>query len=51
MASAKVSDLTKQDIATTARSFRWKGQMPKWTVIIDGRELPARPLVFPTWTV
>ena len=45
MTSAKVSDLTKQDIATTARSFRWKRQMTKWTVMIDGRELPARPLV------
>ena len=45
MASAKVSVLTKQDIATTARSFRWTRQMTKWTVIVDGRELPARPLV------
>jgi hypothetical protein len=45
MASAKVSVVTKQDIVTTARSFQWNRQMPKWTVIIDGRELPARPLV------
>jgi hypothetical protein len=45
MASAKVSILTKQDIATTAKSFRWNRQMPKWTVIIEGRELPARPLI------
>lgn len=45
MASAKVSLLTKQDIAATARSFQWNRQMPKWTVIIEGRELPARPLV------
>lgn len=45
MASAKVSMLTKQDIAGTARTFRWNRQMPKWTVIVDGRELPARPLV------
>ncbi len=45
MASAKVSVLTRQDIATTAGSFQWQRQLPKWTVIIDGRELPARPLV------
>jgi hypothetical protein len=45
VASAKVSGLTKQEIATTAKSFRWNRQMPKWTVIVDGREFPARPLV------
>lgn len=45
MASAKVSVLTKQDIASAAKSFQWNRQMPKWTVIVDGRELPARPLV------
>jgi len=45
MASAKVSVLTKHDIANAARSFQWNRQMPKWTVIVDGRELPARPLV------
>jgi hypothetical protein len=45
MASAKVSVLTKLEIAKAARDFRWNRQMPKWTVIVDGRELPARPLV------
>jgi hypothetical protein len=45
MASAKVSTLTKQDISSAANGFRWNRQMPKWTVIVDGRELPARPLV------
>lgn len=45
MASAKVSVLTKQAIAAAARSFQWNRQMPKWTVIVEGRELPARPLV------
>ena len=45
MASAKVSTLTKQDIATAASSFQWHRQMPRWTVMVDGRELPARPLV------
>jgi hypothetical protein len=37
--------VTKQDILTAARGFQWNRQMPKWTVIVDGRELPARPLV------
>src|SRR5271168_4995439 len=45
MASAKVSVLTKRAIVSAARSFQWNRQMPKWTVIVDGRELPARPLV------
>lgn len=45
VASAKVSELTKQEIAAAAKSFRWNRRMPKWTVIVDGRELPARPLV------
>ena len=45
MASAKVAVLTKQDITSVARSFQWNRQLPKWTVVVDGRELPARPLV------
>jgi ribosomal protein L39E len=45
MASLKVSVLTKQDIARAAKSFQWNRQMPKWTVMVDGRELPARPLI------
>ena len=45
MNSPRVSELTRQDIATTARRFQWRRQLPKWTVVVDGRELPARPLV------
>ena len=45
MASGKVSELTRQEIVAAAKSFRWNRQMPKWTVIVDGRELPVRPLV------
>jgi hypothetical protein len=45
MASAKVSVLTKQDIASAARRLKWTRQLPKWTVVVEGRELPARPLV------
>jgi hypothetical protein len=45
MNSPRVAALTKQEIASTARTFQWTRQMPKWTVIVDGRELPARPLV------
>ncbi|HXY78302.1 MAG TPA: hypothetical protein VEH47_05770 [Candidatus Acidoferrales bacterium] len=45
MPSARVSALTKEDITAAAGSFRWKRQMPKWSVIVEGRELPARPLV------
>jgi hypothetical protein len=42
MASQKVAALTRQDIIKAARNFRWHRQMPKWTTIADGRELPAR---------
>jgi hypothetical protein len=45
MASAKVSRLTRQEIARAASRFEWRRQMPKWTVVVDGKELPARPLV------
>src|SRR6202140_4366270 len=45
MPSARVSELTKEEIVSAAKSFRWNRQMPKWTVIVEGRELPARPLV------
>jgi hypothetical protein len=37
--------LTKADIIRTARTFTWTRKMPKWTVIVEQRELPARPLV------
>jgi hypothetical protein len=45
MASAKISILTKEDIAGAARRFQWTRQMPKWTVVVEGREFPARPLI------
>jgi hypothetical protein len=45
MASARVDALTKDDILKTAKTFRWNRQLPKWTVIVDGRELPVRPLI------
>lgn len=45
MASSKVVALTKSDITTAAGSFQWTRQLPKWTVIVDGKQLPARPLV------
>src|SRR5258708_38273792 len=45
MPSSKVPALKKQDIAAAAKRLQWNRQLPKWTVIVDGRELPARPLV------
>jgi hypothetical protein len=38
-------ELTRAEILSTATRFRWFRKMPKWTVIVDNRELPARPLV------
>jgi hypothetical protein len=45
MPSSRVADLTREDITTAARTFRFGRQLPKWTVIVEGQELPARPLV------
>jgi predicted nucleic acid-binding protein len=45
MASRAVDELTRENIIITARNFRWNKKMPKWTTIVEGRELPARPLV------
>lgn len=38
-------ELTRGEILATANRFRWFRKMPKWTVIVEDRELPARPLV------
>jgi hypothetical protein len=45
MPSSRVSALTREEIAATARNFRSRRQTAKWTVLVEGRELPARPLV------
>jgi hypothetical protein len=45
MPSARVADLTREDITAAAKTFRFDRQLPKWTVIVEGQELPARPLV------
>jgi len=38
-------ELTRAEVIRTASSFRWTKKMPKWRVVVDSRELPARPLV------
>ncbi len=45
MASDKVNALTQADILRTASNFTYTKKMPKWTVIVNRREFPARPLV------
>lgn len=45
MASDAVERLTRADILRTEKTFRWNRALPKWTVIVDQRELPARPLI------
>jgi|SRR5579863_4631955 len=45
MPSSKVAVLTREDITAAARVFRFGRQQTKWTVIVEGQELPARPLV------
>jgi len=45
MSSSKVSALTKEDIASAARRFAFNHKAAKWTVLVEGREFPVRPLV------
>jgi hypothetical protein len=45
MANPKVAALTRKDIIQTAKTFKATRRMPKWTAIVEGKELPARPLV------
>ena len=45
MPNSEAFVLTREEILGTANTFAWNGQLPKWTVIVEGRELPTRPLV------
>ena len=36
---------TRQDVVSAAGKFEWKEQLPHWTTVVDGRELPARTLL------
>ena len=45
MPSQKVDALTKDDILRTEKNFRWTRPLPKWTTVVNNRELPVRPLV------
>jgi hypothetical protein len=45
MPSTRVAALNREDITVAARNFRSNRRIPKWSVIVEGRELPARPLV------
>ena len=45
MSSKPVDGLTRNDIIRAANGFQWRRKMPKWTVVVERRELPARPLV------
>lgn len=43
--SRKIDSLTRERLIEVATGFVWRKQLPKWTVIVEGRELPVRPLV------
>jgi hypothetical protein len=45
MSTPQVERLTREDVIRVASDFHWTKKMAKWTVIVDGREFPARPLV------
>jgi len=44
MPSLRVSALTRDEITAAAKRLR-ATRPAKWTVIVEGRELPARPLI------
>ena len=43
--SRKIDILTRELVVAFAREFVWSKRLPKWTVIVEGKELPIRPLV------
>ena len=45
MPSAKVAALTRNDIVKAAQSLAWSKHMTKWSVLVEGKEFPVRPLV------
>jgi hypothetical protein len=45
MPSPQVATLTRQSIIDAAEKFRGTRRMAKWTVIVEEKEFPARPLV------
>ncbi|MGD1156871.1 MAG: hypothetical protein ABSA41_13700 [Terriglobia bacterium] len=45
MPSVKVAALIRQDIIRAARTLPWSRRMTKWSTVVEGKELPARPLV------
>lgn len=45
MPSEKVNALTQSDIIRTANNFSYNRKLPDWTVIVNRKEYPARPLV------
>lgn len=45
MATREVERLSREDVIRAASEFRSTRKMGKWTVIVEGREFPARPLV------
>jgi hypothetical protein len=44
MPSPRVSALTRDEITAAAKRLR-ASRPAKWTVMVEGRELPARPLI------
>src|SRR4030095_6276111 len=45
MNTHSVEQLTRDAVVKAATDFAWTKKMPKWTVIVDGKEFPAPPLV------
>jgi hypothetical protein len=42
----KLRFLTRDTVTEASKSFSWNRQMPKWTVLVEGKPFPVRPLAF-----
>ncbi len=38
-------ELTRVEVLRAASRLRWTRKLPKWTVVVNDHELPARPLI------
>jgi hypothetical protein len=45
MPRQRLEQISRDDVIRAAANFTWSKKLPKWTVVVDGREVPARPLI------
>lgn len=38
--------ITRDEVIRASKQLKWDKELPKWTVLVDGRRFPLRPLAF-----